>query len=246
MKTARLKMILKFLMTLILLVLLFSVPTYLLATDQQEVLIQSLESRTSQNEAVYNKIKYIRQNDREIWMMNQSHAGLVADETKWERLAIIIQNNQVSFYQIEAGPLEWSDELLKKQVPYRATCFACHNNGPRAIRPDQEGVKLSFIDQTRIFFWNIRIKLYGHLSESSEMKMLDPSRQVPFKHRNEFDLQTLEAETCLKCHNENKRGRLTRQQSGTIEFMVKRGFMPPFGSLNEKELKAINRFVRGH
>jgi hypothetical protein len=132
---------------------------FLFHVDEQEVIIQSLESRTTEGKPVYNKIKFIKSEAKNIWMMNQSHAGLTKDLTKWERLAIVVENNKASFYQFEAGPLEWSEDLLKKQVDYRVSCFMCHNNGPRAIRPDQQGLNISFYDQTKIFFWNLKNKI---------------------------------------------------------------------------------------
>lgn len=222
---------------------------FLFDVDEQEVIIQSLESRTTEDKPVYNKIKFIKSGAKNIWMMNQSHAGLTKDLTKWERLAIVVENNKASFYQFEAGPLEWSEDLLKKQVDYRVSCFMCHNNGPRAIRPDQQGLNISFYDQTKIFFWNLKIKSYGRIQESEEMSLADQSREIPFKHRQGLENETLNVKTCLHCHKEEgflARGKLTRQQAGTIEFLVKNKIMPPAGfSLSKEEQIQINDFVSG-
>jgi hypothetical protein len=222
---------------------------FLFDVDEQEITIQSLESRTTQDEPVFNKIKYFKNDDKDIWMMNQSHVGMTSDSSKWERLAIVIQNKKASFYQLEAGPLVWSEDLLKKQVSYRVSCFMCHNNGPRAIRPDQQGLKVSFYDQAKIFFWNLKIKSYGRIKASDEMTQADQTREIPFKHKQHFENETLNVKTCLHCHKEEgflARGKLTRQQAGTIEFLVKNKIMPPAGFyLSEEEQNQISDFVAG-
>ena len=222
---------------------------FLFDVDEQEVLIQSLESRTTEDKPVYNKIKFIKQGNKNIWMMNQSHAGLRGDLSKWERLAIVVENNKASFYQFESGPLDWSEDLLKKQVSYRVSCFMCHNNGPRGIRPDTEGLDVSATDQVKIFFWNLKIKSYGRILESEEMKSADQRRAIRFKHRSDLDTETLNVKTCLHCHKEDgffARGQLTRQQAGTIDFLVKNKLMPPTGfSLSKQEQNQIQDFVSG-
>lgn len=222
---------------------------FLFDVNETEVVIQSLESRTTLGQPVYNKIKFIKSGAKNIWMMNQSHAGLTTDSSQWERLAIVVENNKASFYQFEAGALEWSEDLLKKQVSYRVSCFMCHNNGPRAIRPDGQGLKVSFYDQVKIFFWNLKIKSYGRIQESEEMSLADQNREIPFKHRQSLENETLNVKTCLHCHKEEgflSRGKLTRQQAGTIEFLVKNNIMPPAGfSLSQAEQNQINDFVAG-
>jgi hypothetical protein len=222
---------------------------FLFNVDEQEITIQSLESRTTEEQPVYNKIKFIKSGAKNIWMMNQSHAGLTTDLGKWERLAIVVENNKASFYQFEAGPLEWNEDLLKKQVSYRVSCFMCHNNGPRAIRPDQQNMKISVYDQAKIFFWNLKIKSYGRIHENEEMSLADQNRETPFKHRQGLENETLSVKICLHCHKEEgflARGRLTRQQAGTIEFLVKNKIMPPTGfSLSQEEQNQINDFVAG-
>ncbi len=220
--------------------------TSLLKIQNTEILIQSLESRTDLNTPVYNKIKYIQAGAKEVWMMNQSHFGLAAEFEKWERIAIVVENKEVNFYQIKPGPLEWSDDLINQQVAYRATCFMCHTNGPRVIRPDFENYKISWQDRIKIFFMNKKIKSYGRLTESKEMLMADQTREVPFKHKSVLDNQQLNIKTCVQCHNEKMRGSLTRQNSGVIEFMVKNKLMPPRGrDLSSKESKQIEYFVQG-
>lgn len=221
-----------------------------LSTDK-EILIQSLESRTLENKPVYNKIKYFRQAGKEIWMMNQSHFGLKASPDQWERLAIVVdENKKASFYQLPPGDLVWSEELIQKQKNYRVSCFMCHNNGPRAIRPELNGLKVSWADQVKILFYNLKIKSYGRVTESDEMKTADDKRKIPFRHRTDFDNEALTIETCMKCHKEEGlfvRGALSRQQVGTIEFMVQNKIMPPPGfSLSVNEEKQLNDFIQGY
>jgi hypothetical protein len=221
----------------------------LLVLADDEILIQSQESRTNENQPVFNKIKYIKKENKDIWMMNKSHFGKNPSDNKWERLAIVIENKKASFYQIEPGPLEWSEDLLQKQVSYRATCFACHNNGPRAIRANTAEMNINWANQVKIFFWNLKIKSYGRIYASEEMAQADQSRETPFRHASDYDNQELKTATCVKCHNEDgffARGFLKRQQAGTIEFMIENKLMPPPGiSLPPKEEQQILDFIAG-
>lgn len=217
--------------------------------SSKEILIESQESKTQEDQPVFNKIKYIKDGDRDIWMMNQSHSGLAAGASAWERLAIVVSGAEVSFYQFESGPLEWSDELKQKQRPYRVSCFMCHSNGPRALRPAQDRVVLTWSEKVQVFFWNLRIKTYGRLQESSEMKEADQVRMTPFRYQAELDNEPLSIQSCSKCHNESgflSRGSLTRQNRGTIRFMVAHHQMPPPGfSLTQQDEKQLNRFISG-
>jgi hypothetical protein len=81
------------------------------------------------------------------------------------------------------------------------------------------------------------------------MSLADQRREVPFKHRQGLENETLNVKTCLHCHKEVgflARGKLTRQQAGTIEFLVKNKIMPPAGfSLSQAEQNKINDFVAG-
>lgn len=219
----------------------------LLLLSDDEILIQSLESRTLEDSAVYNKIKLIRQEGREIWMMNQSHSGLTT--AKWERLAIVIEGSKASFYQLGAGKLVWDESLLQNQTAYRVSCFMCHSNGPRAIRPDYDGQNTSLANKVKIFFWNLKIKSYGRIIENEKQKKLDATLKVPFRHRSALDNERLQVKTCQKCHNESSffgRGQLARQNALTIEFMVKNSLMPPVGfHLSKGEKIQINEFIAG-
>ena len=120
------------------------------------VLFQSLESKTVTGEAVYNKIKWFSDSDKDIWMMSQSHNGPQFPEEKWDRLAIIVDKKYktAQFLQLKPGPLQWTEDLVSQQVPYRVSCFMCHANGPRAIRPTGS----SLFAEAKILLWNFKIK----------------------------------------------------------------------------------------
>lgn len=214
-----------------------------------EILIQSQESRTLEGKPVFNKISYQRKDGKDIWMMNQSHFGVNPAENKWERLAIVIENKKASFYQVKPGPLEWSEDLIKMQVSYRATCFTCHNNGPRAIRPQADGINISWPNKFKIFFWNLKIKSYGRILPSEEMASADQRRATPFRHNSDLDNQELKVAACIRCHNDEglfARGFLKRQQAGTIEFMIVNKLMPPPGfSLPASEQRKVLDFIAG-
>jgi hypothetical protein len=81
------------------------------------------------------------------------------------------------------------------------------------------------------------------------MKKADQQREVPFRHRQSFENETLNVKTCLLCHKDDgflARGRLTRQQAGTINFLVENNLMPPPGFLlSAQEKNQIQDFVHG-
>jgi len=217
------------------------------------IFIESEESKTSDLTPVYNKIKWIRLEKKDIWMMNQSHFGKNPDIKRWERLAIVIDKTKkplvAKFYQLKPGPLEWNESLPKSQVSFRASCFTCHSNGPRAIRPNptDSQIKLTSTQKVQIFLMNLRIKSYGRIlyDKSHILSKANP----PFLFQGQGELDVLKVKTCIHCHNEDgfiSRGPLSRQQSGTITFMLKKGYMPPPSySLTKLERKQINDFIRG-
>ena len=105
-----------------------------------EIKIQSKESKTIDGFAVYNSIKLISEKNKDIWMMNQSHFGQNPDPTMLDRLVIIVDTStkpkSAEFYQLPSGKLEWSEDLRLQKIDYKVSCFMCHANGPRALRPD--------------------------------------------------------------------------------------------------------------
>lgn len=199
-----------------------------------EITFQSLESISTGGKPVFNTIKYIKSNGRDIWMMNQSHYGLNIPREKVDRLAIVITNRNVSFYQLKPGPLLWEDNLLNKQVTKKVSCLVCHNNGPRVVRPNFDSFDVGWLGKARIFFWNMKIKSYGLLKTEEKI---------------EFGNKVLKVAACTKCHkNEGffARGELREHNASAIEFMLKNKIMPPVGfSLSENELREVKDFVQG-
>ena len=222
--------------------------------DHGPILIQSLESKTVENKPVYNQISLQSTDKKDVWMMNQSHHGLKADQKKWDRLAIIVNKetnpNEVTFLQLPPGKLEWNDDLLKKKVEYKVSCFMCHSNGPRVIRPDEKEVKVSFSKKVKIAMWNLKIKTYGAMKESKVQVLFDKTSVVPFRYPYSLDNEKLELKSCTKCHNGGSdlfsRNQLTRQNIIAIKFMVENKMMPPLGfSVSEHDRKELNKFIKG-
>lgn len=224
-----------------------------IVNDDQEVLIESQESKTSLGGPVFNKIKSIQLGDKDVWMMNQTHHGSHAGEKAWDRLGIVVDKTQspkiARFYQLESGPLEWSEGLTEK--PFKVSCFMCHNNGPRVIRPyyDSPLDSTSLKDRLKISYWNLRVKLYGRVVASPHHDDWDKSQLPPFRFRSSYENEPLQVATCVKCHKESgflARGALSRQQTPTIKFMLESGQMPPLGfRMSAQEKQELESFLDG-
>lgn len=231
-------------------------PVYwaLLPLKDRTVIFESLESKTIDENPVYNKIAFFSFKEKDVWMMNQSHFGLQTDKSKWDRLAIVVDKNkspkEVEFMQLSPGELIWNDNLMGQKINFKVSCFMCHSNGPRAIRPNYKGLNLSIIDKTKLFIWNLRIKSYGVIKESESQKAQDLNHIIPFRYRSFADNFELNVKSCNNCHNgEDKwgnRSKLTRQNNISIKFMIENKLMPPFGfSATDNDLKEIKKFISG-
>lgn len=225
---------------------------FLFKEMQAPLKFESRESKNFSLEPVFNEVRWIRSEVRDVWMMNQSHSGAHSQSSNWERLAIVIDKTRTpmvaQFYQIEPGPLEWEDGLRLKKVEFRANCFICHNNGPRAIRPNMESslTPVDWIGRLKINWWNWRIKSYGRIVYDPAHDQEDPGRVVPFRYRSPQDDTELKVKACTRCHSVQKRGALLRQQSQTIQFLVEQGEMPPSGSmLSSREKTLLEDFLKG-
>lgn len=218
--------------------------------DNQEIFIESQESKTVESLPVYNKIKLFSFKNKDVWMMNQSHFGIEGlGPSSWDRLAIVVDKTQnpkrAKFYQLEPGPLEWSETL--KEVPFKVSCFICHNNGPRAIRPNYESSlkPVSFKERIKVSYWNLKMKLYGRVLYEDH----DLQKTVPFRYQSKFENEALKVRACANCHKDSGlfvRGQLSRQQALTIKFMIESKNMPPFGfSISQEEKNQINNFLDG-
>jgi hypothetical protein len=227
--------------------------------DSSAIRFQSLESKTMENGPVFNEVRYLKHSGKEIWMMNQSHHGLQAPAQQWDRLAIVISREnekKVShFYQLPPGRLEWSEDLPAQNLNLKVSCFACHNNGPRAIRPDNEGLSLNAWSKLRVQLWNLKIKTSGRIYESEKQRAEDQHAAVPFRRAQDRLNESLKIETCSLCHREESeeggkawfaRGILKRQQRATIAFLTENKLMPPPGfELSATELQNLKLFVNG-
>ncbi|UOF02562.1 c-type cytochrome [Bdellovibrio reynosensis] len=226
-----------------------------IAFDGHALTIESEESKTADLKPVFNKITWQWGKDQDVWMMNQSHHGANADPTQWDRLAIFIdktKNPKVArFYQLKPGDLKWSDNLIEQRVEYRANCFICHNNGPRAIRPfaESQDAALTWRERIKIHTWNLRMKAYGRIVYDRTHDQEDAHLTVPFSYHSREDNTFLKVKTCVRCHNESgsfARGFLRRQHIGTIRALIQKGHMPPLGfSLDQKEKRQLEDFIRG-
>ncbi len=221
--------------------------------------IESLESKTISGEPVFNRIRWLPGWKQDVWMMQQSHRGLGDGFDQWDRLAIVVDKTTfprtARYYQFEPGNLSWNSKALAR--PFRAACFMCHSNGPRVVRPnlDSPQIKISTLNQARLFIWALRIKTYGrvvadpvHDVLGENKTLITTRRPTPFRYPGKYENEPLTLSACNKCHNESwwGRGSLTRQNLLAIGFMVKHGFMPPSGfHLNESEKKALNYETAG-
>lgn len=207
---------------------------------QRPITFASAESRTSNNGIVYNEISWQWKDGKDIWIMRQSHNGPHFQKDKWDKLAIVVQDKKTRFYQIEPGNNEFTG--LEKELPFKVSCFMCHSNGPRAIRP----MNPTFSENVQAQLLNLRIKLYGKLEDlnTSENQVGD----VPFRHPGKISNAHLDLPSCTKCHQDQgffARGFLTRQNAVTVDFMVKNAHMPPIGSLSVKERNYLKNFMDG-
>lgn len=186
--------------------------------------------------------------------MNQSHHGAKGlGQNSWDRLAIVVDKTQnpkrAQFYQLEPGPLEWKDGL--KEAPFKVSCFMCHSNGPRAIRPNYDSPlnPTAFRERVKISYWNLRMKLYGRVLPHRIHAEKVSSLERPFQFYSSFETESLKVKTCMKCHKDSglfARGFLSRQQIPTIKFMLESGEMPPVGfTLSQDEKSQLEKYLEG-
>jgi hypothetical protein len=213
------------------------------------VTFQSEESKTKEGAPVFNRIRYFSFPEKDVWMMAQSHFGISATPEKWDRLAIVVDKThkpyRARFFQFEPGPLEWKENLPRKD--FRVSCFLCHANGPRQIRP--EAGTLPVMEKLKVEMWNLQMKNYGRVVPDPIHEEEDKKLRVPFRYSTPLENDLLTVPSCIKCHRETglfARGALRRQNSLTIEFMLSQGHMPPLWfSLPEEEKKALRDFLNG-
>jgi hypothetical protein len=203
-------------------------------------MIESTESQTNEFKEVYNQIKFVSSKNKDSWLMKQSHDGI--HSKNWDDLEIRIDKSQtpyqVSYHQYKNG----------KESEYRASCYLCHANGPRLIRPNYQSqtAPLPLKERLIIQAMNLRIKSYPRM-ETIKNDVI--RRVVPLKYEGNLESTSLTVRTCTFCHNTNTfwgRGELKRQQMNTITHLVKTQQMPPWPfKLNKNEQEQLDLYIRG-
>jgi hypothetical protein len=207
---------------------------------QRPITFASAESRTSNDQIVYNEITWQWKDGKDIWIMRQSHDGIHTSKKKWDKLVIVVENHKSRFYQLAAGHNEYTGK--EKEVPFKVSCFLCHSNGPWDIRP----MESSLLEKAQVGLLNLRIKLYGRLGNLNTQE--NQIGDVPFRHPGKISNAPLTLPACMKCHKEDgffARGPLTRQNAVTVDFMVKNAHMPPIGEISAKERNYLKNFMDG-
>ncbi len=198
-------------------------------TAPATVTFESKESKTFAEGPVFNRIRFIPGWKRDIWIMAQSHLGLHAEFKNWNKLAIVVDKSQsptvATFYQLKQ---DGKMELSTQPLPYKARCFACHADGPRAIRwnHESEAIVPNALESAALTVWNLRIKIYGHVSSQAGTTFQDGE---PFRAEQPVYKRPLGIATCERCHSATGlRNALSLEHLGTALFLVRSGYMPPF------------------
>lgn len=207
-----------------LLALCASVIALLYFVVQQPLLFISWESKTIDDQEVYNRIKFIPGWNTDTWIMQQSHQGLELPPHNWDRLAIVVDKSksphQAHFYQFEAGELKLGTHA--EQSAYRAPCASCHVSGPRAIRP----LEISGLQWLKTTILNFRIKTYVQVESLAGQP---EQAHAPFRRVASALKTKLALKSCSACHGENTiRNALTLDHMTTVQFLIKNKQMPPW------------------
>lgn len=213
----------------------------LLLVDQSPVLIESLESKTIEGTAVYNRIHFQFGLNQDTWVMQQSHQGLNKNFDEWDKLAIVVDKSQTisqaNFHQKSPGPIKLSSE--NQEIDFKVRCYACHANGPRAIRPNYNSTNapLNLKNKIKIFYLNLIIKSYGHLSAQAG----NPLNKDNFKSTHPILQKSLQLNSCIQCHSSTGiRSELKMEQYDTLKFLIEQKQMPPFPfKISEEDLRFL-------
>lgn len=206
---------------------------FLFLLSQKSVTFQSLESETETGAPVFNQVSWQPGLKQDVWLMRQSQGQFHKDMGSWDKLKIVVDKSkrpyQARFYQ-EGG--------------YKARCFACHANGPRAIRPQWQSpaVDNNVLDRLRVAVWNMRIKTYGRVESVPGQ---DDTHSTPFRSQHQILARPLGLTSCLRCHaSGGLRNPLTVEHLGTARFMLEKGLMPPFPfKAAPGDLDLLNRMI---
>jgi hypothetical protein len=199
-----------------------------------EVLFESIESKTAQGRAIFNKVELIQKEAKDIWLMKQSHHG--RDSKKWDQVKIIVDKSftpfRASFHQLDSKG---------REIEYKTSCFRCHSGGPRLIREKSEhGLKETLL----IAKWNLLIKSYGVVKNSLNNPF---EREISFIENVKHSQTKLDLVSCRDCHGDGKvRAALSKSQVLTIKHLVKTKQMPPWPyRISLKDKRKLNFFIYG-
>ncbi|MBA2405059.1 MAG: cytochrome c [Bdellovibrionales bacterium] len=214
-------------------------------TLNSAITFESIESKTITEHSVYNQVTFESEGDQDIWKMRQSHQGRNLKLKQWDELLIKVDKSsrpfKVSYLQLQDG----------KEVEFKVSCYFCHSNGPRAIRPKSGSLlaPLTYTERIQIAFMNFRIKTYGKMIIQKEnLKLGNQERITPLKYFGKNELAPLEVAACTMCHHDQfwGRGSLTRQQALPIQHLIKKGQMPPWPlTLSPEDKQQIESYLQG-
>lgn len=217
---------------------------FLLTVSPHPVIFESLESRTNQDKPVFNRIRFLPGWQRDVWLMQQSHAGINSEFLGWDRLAIVVDKSvrpfTANFYQVATGELKFE----APPIPFKARCFACHANGPRAVRWNSASIEAlpTLWGRMQVAMWNLRIKAYGHVTSKAGAEF---SVGTAFRSKYPVFSRSLGLKTCEKCHSAGGlRNELRLEHVATASFLVRNGFMPPFPfRATQAERDALEKYL---
>ncbi len=218
---------------------------FLLATASDSITFESIESRTLEDLPVYNQVSFETNGNEDIWKMKQSHGGRHLALKDWDQLMIKVDKSKrpfkVSYHQLKNG----------KEVEYKVSCYFCHSNGPRIIRPELKSAKapLTLQQRMQIQLWNMRMKSYGKVViNPKSLTFAGKPRETPLKYFGKRDVEPLKLSSCTMCHHDSwwGRGTLTRQQALPMAHLVKTKQMPPWPfSITPEEQEKLNVYLKG-
>ena len=200
----------------------------------EDILFESLESKTSQGEAVFNQVSLVSKEHIDVWKMKQSHHGIGSKE--WDHIEIRVHKKkspyEVSYHQIKNN----------QEIEYKADCLRCHSGGPRLIRVNtsSQDIQMSLIDKMTVFKWNNLIKSYGRVEFRKNTNI---DRMKPLK----LGTSMVQIKSCTKCHSDQGgRSPLYVENIETIKFLFKNKMMPPWPhSMSKEDEREIKELIYG-
>jgi hypothetical protein len=202
----------------------------LLSPIEGSISFKSLESKTKDGKDVWNKITLISTPQKDVWKMKQSHHG--KESKVWDDIEIIVSKGSRPF---SAQFLQLKDNKL---IDYKASCFRCHPNGPRLIRPHKDS-KLNLRETLVLKKMNNLIKSYGYVQTHDVFKS-----KVPLINNLANSKINLTVNSCFKCHNGKERGFITKENTNTAIFLLKNKQMPPWPyTIDKADVNLLNEFL---